>query len=185
MHSMGETDAILVQRSRRGDAAAFGELVRRHMRKAYLTALAQLGDVAAAEDVTQDALVAALERIEDCREPEHFAAWLIRIARNKAHNYRRRERVRSAQPLEAADRLPAASDPLRDASREELRQNLLMALDTLTERQREAVYLFEVEGLRHAEIAELMGLKEGNVRYHVFQARRALREKLGGVYGEG
>jgi RNA polymerase sigma-70 factor (ECF subfamily) len=89
---MGETDAILVQRSRRGDAAAFEELVRRHMRKAYLTALAQLGDVAAAEDVTQDALIAALERLEDCRDPEHFAAWLIRIARNKAHNYRRRER---------------------------------------------------------------------------------------------
>ncbi|NJD11759.1 MAG: sigma-70 family RNA polymerase sigma factor [Gemmatimonadetes bacterium] len=182
---MGETDAILVLRSRRGDAAAFEELVRRHMRKAYLTALSQLGDVAAAEDVTQDALIAALERIEDCREPEHFAAWLIRIARNKAHNYRRRERVRSALPLEAADRLPAASDPLRDASRDELRKQLLSALDTLTERQREAVYLFEVEGLRHAEIAELLGLKEGNVRYHVFQARRALREKLGGVYGEG
>jgi len=182
---MGETDATLVLRSRQGDAAAFEELVRRHMRKAYLTALAQLGDVEAAEDVTQDALIAALERLDDCREPEHFAAWLVRIARNKAHNYRRRERVRSALPLEAADRLPAASDPSRDASRDELRQHLLAALDTLTERQREAVYLFEVEGLRHAEIAELLGLKEGNVRYHVFQARRALREKLGGVYGEG
>jgi RNA polymerase sigma-70 factor (ECF subfamily) len=65
-----------------------------------------------------------------------------------------------------------------------LRQNLLAAMETLTERQREALYLFDVEGLRHAEIARLLGLKEGNVRYHVFQARRALREKLGGVYGE-
>jgi len=184
LYGMGDTDATLVRRSRQGDAAAFEELVRRHMRKAYLTALAQLGDVAAAEDVTQDALIAALERLDDCREPEHFAAWLIRIARNKAHNYRRRERVRSTLPLDAADRMAGGSDPFRDASRDELRENLLQALDTLTERQREAVYLFEVEGLRHAEIAELLGLKEGNVRYHVFQARRALREKLGGVYGE-
>lgn len=182
---MGESDATLVLRARLGDAGAFEELVRRHMRKAYLTALSQLGDVAAAEDVTQDALIAALERLDDCREPEHFAAWLIRIARNKAHNYRRRERVRQALPLLAAEGRASKSDPAQDAVRGELREQLLDALGTLTERQREVVYLFDVEGLRHAEIARLLGLKEGNVRYHVFQARRALREKLGGVYEEG
>ena len=53
------------------------------------------------------------------------------------------------------------------------------------ERQREALYLFDVEGLRHAEIAKLLGLREGNVRYHLFQARRALRDTMGGVYEEG
>lgn len=184
MNSMGDTDAELVLQARQGNAAAFEELVRRHMRKAYLTALAQLGDATAAEDVTQDALIAALERLDDCRDPDRFAAWLIRIARNKAHNYRRRERVRTALPLDAAERMQGGGDPSRDAANAELRAQLLQALDGLTERQREAVYLFDVEGMRHAEIAQLLGLKEGNVRYHVFQARRLLREKLGGVYEE-
>lgn len=182
---MGESDGELVLRARQGESAAFEELVRRHMRKAYLTALAQLGEVQAAEDVTQDALIAALQRLDDCRDPDRFAAWLVRIARNKAHNYRRRERVRRAMPLDAAERVASSGDPLRDTARSELREQLLTAMEGLTERQREAVYLFDVEGLRHAEIAELLGLKEGNVRYHVFQARRALRERLGGVYEEG
>jgi RNA polymerase sigma-70 factor (ECF subfamily) len=176
---MADTDADLVLRARRGDGAAFEELVRRHMRKAYLTALAQLGDVAAAEDATQDALVTALERLEDCRDPSRFAAWLTRIARNRAHNYRRRERVRQTLPLEQAEPVRSTDDPARDTYRSELRGALLAALATLTETQREAVYLFDVEGLRHAEIAELLGLNEGNVRYHVFQGRRALREQLG------
>lgn len=181
---MAETDADLVLRARRGDAAAFEELVRRHMRKAYLTALAQLGDVAAAEDVTQDALITALEQLDECREPDRFAAWLVRIARNRAHNYRRRERVRQALPLDAAAPVRSRDDPARDAARGELRGRLLEAFETLTETQREAVYLFDVEGLRHAEIAALLGLKEGNVRYHVFQGRRALREQLGDTYLE-
>lgn len=185
MNRMGASDAELVLRARRGEAEAFEELVRRHMRKAYLTALAQLGDVHAAEDVTQDALIAALERLDDCRTPEKFAAWLVRIARNKAHNFRRRERVRTALPLEAADRVSSGPDPSQEAARSELRERLLAAMDQLTERQREALYLFDVEGLRHAEIAKLLGLREGNVRYHLFQARRALRDKMGGVYEEG
>jgi RNA polymerase sigma-70 factor (ECF subfamily) len=181
---LSDTDAELVLRARRGESAAFEELVRRHMRKAYLAALAQLGDPAAAEDVTQDALMTALERLEDCREPERFAAWLVRIARNRAHNYRRRERVRLALPLESAEPLRSRDDPAHDAYRGELRERLLLALDTLTETQREAVYLFDVEGLRHAEIAELLGLNEGNVRYHVFQGRRALRAQLGEDWGK-
>lgn len=185
MNGMGESDAELVRRARQGDGEAFEQLVRRHMRKAYLTALAQLGDAAAAEDVTQDALIAALQRLDDCRDPDRFAAWLVRIARNKAHNYRRREHVRRALPLEAAERVHSGGDPLRETARSELREQLLAAMAGLTERQREALYLFDVEGLRHAEIATLLGLKEGNVRYHVFQARRALRDKLGGVYEEG
>jgi RNA polymerase sigma-70 factor (ECF subfamily) len=179
MSRLPNPDAELVQRARRGDAAAFEELVRRHMRKAYLTALAQLGEPAAAEDVMQDTLVTALERLDDCRDPERFAAWLVRIARNRAHNYRRRERVRDTLPLEQAPTLRSRDDPEADAWRGELRTTLLAALDTLTETQREAVYLFDIEGLRHAEIAELLGLEEGNVRQHVFQGRRALREQLG------
>ena len=185
MNGMGASDAELVLRARRGGTEAFEELTRRHMRKAYLTALAQLGDVHAAEDVTQDALIAALERLDDCRNPEKFAAWLVRIARNKAHNYRRRERLRSTESLDAAERVSGGPDPSQEAARGELRERLLAAMDHLTERQREALYLFDVEGLRHAEIAELLGLREGNVRYHVFQARRALRDQMGGVYEEG
>jgi RNA polymerase sigma factor (sigma-70 family) len=50
-------------------------------------ALAIVGDVAAAEDMAQDAVVYAIERIDDCRQPDRFGAWLLRIVRNRSRNY--------------------------------------------------------------------------------------------------
>ncbi|MCH7729611.1 MAG: sigma-70 family RNA polymerase sigma factor, partial [Planctomycetes bacterium] len=75
-------DATYVARARRGDASAFEALVRRHYRVAYAVALALLSNNMDAEDVCQDAFLKALERLDDCREPDKFASWLLRIVRN-------------------------------------------------------------------------------------------------------
>ena len=58
--------------------------MRRHLRAAYAVALAVLGRPADADDVAQDAFIAALERIDDCRDPARFSGWLIKIVRNRA-----------------------------------------------------------------------------------------------------
>ena len=97
---MDVSDATLVERTRRGDAAAFDTLVRRHLRAAYAVALARVGEPADAEDVCQDAFITALRRIDDCRQPDRFAAWLLRIVRNRAHDHVRGRTVREAVPLD-------------------------------------------------------------------------------------
>lgn len=176
---MTVTDAQLVERARGGDADAFELLVRRHLRAAYAVALAELGDPAEAEDACQDALVTALEKLEECRQPERFARWLLQIARNRARSLRRRSAVRAADSLEEARGLPGPARPDRDAEQAELRSRLLGALATLTPVQREVVLLHDLEGWRHREIAEWLGLPEGTVRSHLFHARRALRARLG------
>ena len=169
-------EAVLVERARRGDAAAFETLVRRYARQAHAMALAVVKEQADAEDVVQDAFIRALERLEECRNPARFGAWFLRIVRNRAHSVRRYLGVRDAAPLDA---VPLSSDepgPARDTERSRLREDLMEALGTLTEVQREVVLLHDLEGWKHREIGELLELPEGTVRAHRFHARRALRD---------
>lgn len=174
----GTTDAQLVERVRRGDAAGFDALVRRHYRAAYVVALSLLGDQMDAEDVCQDGFIKALERIDDCRKPDRFASWLLQIVRNRAHNFRDYRRVRTGVPLEVTDRAGRA-DSAREVEQNELRDRLQDALGDLSEVQRQVVSLHDLEGWRHREIAESLGLSEGMSRQHLFTARKGLREKLG------
>lgn len=176
---MDESDARLVERAREGDPAAFEALVRRYLRAAYVAALAVVAEPADAEDVCQDAFISALERLEDCRHPDRFAAWLLRIVRNRAHSHRRFLEVRRAAPLrDDAHAAPAAASPAHAAECSELRSQLREKLDTLPAVQREVLLLHDLEGWRHREIAELLGLPEGTVRAHLSYARRAMRERL-------
>lgn len=169
-------DAVLVERAIRGDAAAFEALVHRYARSAHAVALAVVKEPADAEDVCQDAFIRALERLEECRNPARFGAWLLRIVRNRAHSVRRYLGVRTAAPLDTVALSSGEPGPGHDAERTELREDLLEALADLTEVQREVVLLHDLEGWKHREIGELLGLPEGTVRAHLFHARRALRD---------
>jgi RNA polymerase sigma-70 factor (ECF subfamily) len=176
---MTDDDASLVARARLGDAAAFGTLLRRHFRAAYLVALAQVGNDADAEDVCQDAFVRCWERLPDCREPSRFGGWLVRIVRNTAHNRREYLRVREVEPAEVGANVasPVFADTAFQTA--ELRDLLLQALARLTLVQREVVLLHDLEGWLHAAIAERLGLSEVMSRRHLSDARRKLRQLLG------
>jgi RNA polymerase sigma-70 factor (ECF subfamily) len=172
------TDAILVQRARRGDAAAFEALVRRHYRAAYAVALSLLGNAMDAEDVCHDAFLKGLQRLEELRSPERFAGWLLQITRNAAKNFRAGRRVRAAAPLDTVS-VPGDDDTARTTEVGELRGRLEEALETLSEVQRAVVLLHDMDDWRHREIAESLDISEGMSRQHLMVARRLLRERLG------
>ena len=175
-----ETDARLVHRARDGDRAAFEILVRRHLRSAYAVALAELAETQDAEDAVQDSFITAVERLEDCRDPAAFGAWLRQIVRNRARSVRRRERIRESDPLDTVLKATSSDDPQRDLERSDVRRRLEWGLSKLTSVQRQVVLMHDLEGFRHREIAAELELPEGTVRSHLFLARRALREVLGG-----
>ena len=182
---MTESDALLIERVRRGDGDAFDVLMQRHMRAAFAVALAHTGERHDAEDVCQDAFVTALERLDEVRRPEAFVGWLLQIVRNRAHNLRRRERVRRALPLDVAGDAPARGrGPAGEAEDAELRGRLAEALKHLSPTQREVVLLYDVQGWSHREIADAVGTSEGAARVHLHHARRALRALLGPTYRE-
>lgn len=88
-----ERTAELVLRSRRGNRAAFAELVRRYENAAYATALTYTHHVEDAQDIVQDAFVIAYCKLAQLREPEHFGTWLGTIVRCQALEWLRREQA--------------------------------------------------------------------------------------------
>jgi RNA polymerase sigma-70 factor, ECF subfamily len=172
------TDAQLVARCRAGDAAAFEALVRRHYRATYAVAFAVMRNSMDAEDVCQDAMIRALERLEECRDPGRFGAWLGQIARRRAFNARDARRVRETDDL-TPETTPAAHDPARESENEELKMRLLAALDSLSAVQRAVVLLHDHDGRTHREIGEIVGCSEGMSQQHLFAARKLLRRNLG------
>jgi len=173
------SDALLVARSIDGDTSAFETLVRRYFRAAYAVALALTGERADAEDVSQDAFVTCWERLHECHSPDRFAAWMMRIVRNRAHNQRDYLRVRRTSSLDAAGAVAGPQSPARDAERAELAEHLLRALAHLSPVRREVVLLHDLEGWRHREIGEALGISDMMSRRHLSDARRLLRDQLG------
>jgi RNA polymerase sigma factor (sigma-70 family) len=166
-----------VTAAQRGDRAAFEALARTHLRLAYTVALSVVRRPADAEDVAQDALVRALGALDTCREPARFVPWLVVIVRNQSLNWLAKRKFRDVprqvqgEDGTAWEDRQAAPDTAPASSRE----GLLLALDTLTETQREVVLLHDLEGQTHHEIGLALGCSEGMSRQHLFAARRALR----------
>lgn len=174
-------DTRLIELALQGHTRSYEALVRNHLRRAYAVALAETGEPADAEDVCQDAFVVVLERLEECRDPARFTGWLLEIVRNRARDARRHREVRTTLPIEAAPH-DAANSPSHDAERAEMRAFLRTALETLTDRQREVFLLHDLEGWKHREIGEQLGLSAGAARVHLHHARRALRALLAPFY---
>jgi RNA polymerase sigma-70 factor (ECF subfamily) len=170
-------DGELVRRARHGDQRAFGLLVQRYQRAAYAVAYSVTGRHEDAEDAAQESFLVALERLEECRSPERFAGWLMTIVRNRSRNLVRREVLRATDqvPVGASSSTPS---PDRQTELSELQEVLRTALDALPEVQREIVLLHDLEGWKHREIAERIGLPSGTVRSHLHFARKALRDAL-------
>lgn len=177
------TDGDLVRRARTGDGAAFEALVRRHTRPGLAVARSVLYHTEDAEDVCQDAWIRALERLEDCRDPDRFIFWFLKIVRNRAINKLDARRVRAAEPLDAHD--PTGGEgPDVEYRRGRTRERLVEALAALTEAQRAVTLLHDLEGLSHRQIAEALGMSEVMSRQHLFRARKALMDRLGGPRGQ-
>ena len=164
----------LVLSAQRGDREAFAELVRAHQRRAYAVARAIVLDHHDAEDAVQDGFLHAYRALARFRPGEPFGAWLHRIVANAALDLQRRRKVRTAGTLPETLALPFR-DP---AELDELRRRLVAALERLTERQRSVIVLHDVEGFRHAEIGEMLGIPEGTARSDLHHARATLRRLL-------
>jgi len=178
-----ERDGTLVRASLEGSSDAFSELVRRYRRPAYALAFSILRRREDAEDAAQEAFVVALERLGECRNPDKFAGWFLTIVRNRSRNLVRRESLREGESLPFAVQSRDAG-PDREFEQGQLRDQLGVALGELTEVQREVVLLHDLEGWKHREIADRLGMPSGTVRSHLHYARKRLRELLDRVGGE-
>jgi RNA polymerase sigma-70 factor (ECF subfamily) len=178
-----DTDAALVRAVQLGDADAFETLVRRHLRSAHQAARSLLDDVDDADDIVQDSFIAALQKIDQCRNPARFRPWLIAIVRNRAHDLQRRSRRSSGDPKILEFIASDVPGPGRMAARAQLREDLHEAAARLTELQREVLMLHDYEGFQHREVAGQLGISEVSSRFNLHVARKAMRRHLSAEYG--
>lgn len=171
------TDEELVERVRRGEVAAYDALVNRHMRRAFSVAYRVLGQREDAEDLVQDSFLTALQKIDSFQEGRRFAPWFYRILVNRGLNARKARSIRHTESL-PPELSGGEASPLHHAETAELRERLEAAMATLPARQQAVVRLFEMEGFTSPEIAEILEVSDGTVRWHLHQARRTLREAL-------
>jgi len=180
-------DAELVRAARRGELSAFERLVERYQRRATAVAYRLLNSRDDAMDVVQDAFLKAHTRLATLAEPGRFGSWLLRIVSNLSLNLRRSRALRKAEPLEADDDRehgqlnrpdPAAVSPSAAASAGELGERLARAVEALPEMQRQALVLFSIEKLPQKQVAEMLGCSVEAVKWHVFTARKKLKEQF-------
>ena len=152
--------------------------VAENMRRVFLLIYRRVGNVADAQDLTQEAFIKALQRQDQLKDLEKAAHWLSRIATNTAIDFLRRSGRENFSDIEDLPELFTSSpseSPEQVLLRAESRERLEAGLEVLTGRERTALLLRDVEDLPAEEVAARLNCSKATVRSHIANARVKLR----------
>lgn len=169
-------DADLVPRAQAGEVEAFEELYRQNAGRVYALCLRMTRDATQAEDLSQEAFVRAWRKLNSFRGDSAFSTWLHRLTVNLVLTHlrshaRRAERVVYTDDIASVDK--RGVEPVAGK-----RADLEAAIAKLPEGARQVFVLYEIEGYRHNEIGEIMGIATGTSKAQLHRARKMLRESL-------
>jgi RNA polymerase sigma factor (sigma-70 family) len=168
----------LVRRAAQGDVKAFVELTERFQHFAFGSALALLGDLQQAEDVVQEAFLAAWRALPSLAEPAAFPGWLRSIVRRQAGRVLRRAQLQLV-PLAAAENVPAEqAGPDEQLAARQRSAAVLAAIAELPPRLREPATLFYLHDCSQQDIAAFLELPLATVNNRLHAARRTLKERM-------
>lgn len=158
-----------------GESKVFEEIYRRFGDRMKSVAWNHLGNVADAEDAVQETFLKVHRAASTYTGEASFSTWLFRILVNTCFDaLRKRKRRIDEAPIEdKVETVERTAPNVDDAKRITLRK----LLDELPERNRTVFTLFEIEGLSHAEIGEILGISEGNSKWILFSTKKELQEK--------
>ncbi|MBP6901674.1 MAG: RNA polymerase sigma factor RpoE [Burkholderiaceae bacterium] len=187
-----DADALLVERARRGEVAAFEMLVVKYQRRIERLIARMVRDVDLVPDIAQETFIRAYRALPQFRGDSAFYTWLYRIAVNTAKKQLlelKRDPVVTESALAGADddddetsrpgREPSDGEtPEALLASKEIAQTVNAAVEALSEDLRQAITLREIEGLSYEEIADVMNCPIGTVRSRIFRAREAIAQRL-------
>jgi RNA polymerase sigma-70 factor, ECF subfamily len=187
-------DLDLVHASKKGDVAAFEQLVKRYDRRLLLISQTVTRNREDSEDAVQEALLKAFQNLADFREDSQFSTWLIRITVNQSLMKLRKQRTHKevsldedfhadgdALPLDVRDRAP---NPEQLCWASELRDILVRTVEELRPILRTVFVLRDVEGLSIAQTAQVLNLSQAAVKARLWRVRLHLRERLNRYFDE-
>ena len=174
------TDEVLLNKAGEGDQAAFLELYERYREPIFRFAYRLLGSVEIAEDVTHDCFLSLIRKPENYRpERASLKTYLYAAARNLAlKHFRSQGRETGLDEVIEEPKDSSRRGPLRRLLDEELATLVREAVFSLPPLQREALILFEYEGLSLNEVAEIAGTDAGAIKARLYRAREGMRRML-------
>lgn len=170
----------ILRRAQQGDSEAFRLLVEAYQTQVYRLALRMCGE-AAADDVTQEAFLAAWRALPEFRGTCRFSTWLYRLTTNAAIDCLRREkRHRDADDLDGVELPDGGDTPQEAAERTETQTAVRSALSALSDEHRQVLLLRYMQEMDYGEIAVALGISEGTVKSRINRAKARLKELLSG-----
>lgn len=184
-------DLALVRRAQAGDVEAFGELVERNRRSVFRAALAAVGSATEADDVAQEAFVTAFQKLHGFRGDSSFKTWLLAITWRKAIDRRKsvtRWMHRLVMPTSSSDagddwdplQRIAAGGPTQedDVMTADLQRRLRPLIASLPKKLRDTLLLAGSGDHSYDEIARILNIPLGTVKWRVSEARKVLKQKM-------
>lgn len=166
----------LVRQAAAGDSGAFEALYHDNIGRIYALCLRMSADPSLAEELAQEAFIRAWEKLHTFRGAASFSTWLHRVAANIVLSRRRSDARRTSRVVEQEDM--SYHQETTDRTNRGPKVDLEEAIATLPEGARQIFVLFDIEGYRHDEIAEIAGIATGTSKAQLHRARKLLREAL-------
>ena len=184
-----DADFSIVKRVQAGDVAAFDQLILKYRERVFGVVYNLTSNREDTADLTQDTFIKAFQSINRFQGHCSFFTWLYKIAVNTSLSHLRKNRLRTFFSLEKIqedgtnaqllEQLTDKNGADRDTYLRELQQKLNEAMQKLSTPHRTVITLFEIDGLSHSEIAEVMGCSEGTVRSRLHYAKQFLQGEMG------
>jgi RNA polymerase sigma-70 factor (ECF subfamily) len=165
----------VIDRAKAGDLAAFEQIMRQYERMVLGTALRLLGSLSDAQDASQEVFLKLYRNLGKVESSDAFPGWLYRVTVNACHDLRRRRRA-SVPMADAGDPASGEADPQQQTAARERRRVLELSLRMLSEKEREALVLRDLEGLSTEEVARVLGSSEATVRSQISKARVKMKD---------
>jgi len=192
-NEQAQVDALLLERYRSGDSAAFDEVVSKYWDRIFARAFHLLKNREDAEEIAQDTFVRAQKGLENFRGDSSFSTWLYQIATNLSHNrywyWFRRKRSASVSLDQTLgddttstleDILPADGESPNDATlTNEFIKEVSERMKDLSPKHRQILEMRNVFNLSYEEIADELSISVGTVKSRIARARESLRAKMG------
>ena len=183
-----DSDFTIVKKVQEGDVAAFDQLIHKYRERVFGIIYNLTSNREDTADLTQDAFIKAFQSINRFQGQSSFFTWLYKIAVNTTLSHLRKNRLRTFFSLEKVQedqtnveiiaKLTDKTGADRDTYLHELQEKLNEAMQKLSIKHRTVITLFEIDGLSHAEIAQVMECSEGTVRSRLLYAKQFLQGEL-------
>jgi RNA polymerase sigma-70 factor (ECF subfamily) len=172
----------IVEQARKGDHAAFNQLVQAYRKRILGTISRLIGRPEDVEDVGQEVFVRLFYSLDQLRTPEVFEPWLHRLTMNAAYDYLRRQRRRnearmadlSEERVIMADAVAGSAQHAEERRRGGIRDLVESLLGAISEQDRILLMMKEVEGFSLKEMEGICGVKESTLKVRLFRARQRI-----------